>query len=268
MKLDVELKAPALSIVDTHAHYDDAAFDDGRDQLLELLHNNGVKYIINNATELDTSAAATLNIAENHNFCFAAFGLHPEVVEQYGTALDEVRLRKYLQYEKCVAVGEIGLDYHYSSDRKELQKEVFRRQCEIANEVGLPVIIHDREAHGDMYDILREVRPAGVIHCFSGSRELATETVKQGLYIGIGGILTFKNARKLVEVAEAVPLEKILLETDAPYCTPVPYRGKVCHSAHIYYTALRLAEIKGITVSEVLCATARNAERLFKLKKG
>ncbi len=263
MDLRQELFAPDRSIFDTHAHFDDAQFDSDRDVLLETLHSHGVGRIINNATDLFKSAEKCLEMSEKYGFCHTAVGLHPELVETEGMTVDENRLFELAKNPKVVAVGEIGLDYHYSTDRKALQIEVFRRQCELANVLGLPVIVHDREAHGDTLDVLREVKPKGSLHCFSGSREMALELVKMGFYIGVGGVVTFNNARKLVETVEAVPLERILLETDAPYLAPVPFRGERCHSALIYYTALKIAEIKGIGVDAVLKTTYQNALNLF-----
>lgn len=267
MDLEQEFFAPQKSIFDTHAHYDDRAFDGCRDELLTALSQNGVGYIINNSTDLFESAEKCLKISDKFDFCYTAVGVHPEFAETKGMTVDEDRLRELIKRPKVVAIGEIGLDYHYSSDNAENQKKVFLRQCELANELGLPVIIHDREAHGDTLDILRKVRPCGSVHCFSGSAEMAQELVKLGLYIGVGGVVTFKNARKLVETVEAIPLERILLETDAPYLAPVPYRGKLCHSGFIYYTAMRVAEIKNISVNEVLNTTANNAKELFSIKE-
>ncbi|MBO5746456.1 MAG: TatD family hydrolase [Clostridia bacterium] len=266
MDLKQEIFAPDGSIFDTHAHYDDQCFDECRDELLTELSTHGVGYIINNATGLFTSAEKCLEMSRRFDFCYTAVGIHPELVETEGATVDEQRFCELIKQPKVVAVGEIGLDYYWSTDRKEQQKAVFRRQCELANEHSLPVIVHDREAHGDTLDILREIRPKGSVHCFSGSREMALELVKLGLFIGVGGVVTFKNARKLVEVVEAVPLESILLETDAPYLSPVPYRSKTCHSAYIYYTALKVAEIKNISVNEVLKITSDNAKRLFNIK--
>ena len=255
--------APPFSIFDTHAHYDDNAFDGIRDELLSSIGEKGVGYIINNSTDLGSSAEKCLKMSEKYGFCYTAVGVHPEFVETVGMTLDENRLRELAKLGKVVAVGEIGLDYHYSADRKDLQKSVFRRQCELANELSLPVIVHDRDAHGDTMDILRSVRPRGSVHCFSGSAESAEELVRLGIYIGVGGVVTFKNARKSVETVRKIPLTSILLETDAPYLAPVPYRGRLCHSAYIYYTALKIAEIKGITVETVLETTAQNAKKLF-----
>lgn len=255
--------ATPFSIFDTHAHYDDEVFDEMRDELLKRIGEKGVGCIINNSTDLESSAEKCLLMSEKYDVCYTAVGLHPELVETKGKELDEEKLRLLSGLERVVAIGEIGLDYHYFSDRKELQKSVFKKQCEIAKEQGLPVIVHDREAHSDTLEILFACMPKGVVHCFSGSVETALELVKRGFYIGIGGVLTFKNARKLVEVAEAVPLDKILLETDAPYLAPVPLRGKICNSAYIYYTAEKLAEIKGVTAEEVIIKTDKNARSLF-----
>ncbi len=261
--LKQDVFAPAHSIFDTHAHYDDICFDETRDELLSNLFSNGVGFIINNSTDLLDSAEKCLEISEKHERCYTAIGLHPESVESHNMLLDEVRLLKLLQQPKVVAVGEIGLDYHYSSVRKEQQKQVFRRQCEIANELNLPIIVHDRDAHGDTMEILNTFKPKGSVHCFSGSREMALELVKIGFYIGVGGVVTFKNARKLVETVETIPLNRILLETDAPYLAPSPYRSNTCHSAYIYYTAKRIAEIKNTTVENVLAITCYNAQNLF-----
>ena len=265
MDINQELFAPDNSIFDTHAHYDDTSFDEIRDELLEELHFRGVGYIINNATDLESSAEKCLEISQKHPFCYTAIGIHPELVETKGLKANENRLKELVQNQSVVAIGEIGLDYHYSIDRKDLQIEVFCRQCELAKEMDLPVIVHDREAHGDTFEVLRKVKPRGSVHCYSGSPEMAQELVRLGLHIGVGGVITFKNARKLVETVEVIPLESILLETDAPYLAPVPYRGKQCHSAYIYYTALKIAEIKGVSVEEVLKTTYNNACKLFKI---
>ena len=265
MDLQQEFFAPKGSIFDTHAHYDDERFDNCRDDLLNTLSHNGVGYIINNSTDLENSAENCLKMSDKYSFCYTAVGIHPELVETKNAIIDESRLRELAKNPKVIAIGEIGLDYYWSTERKEQQRSVFRRQCELANELNLPVIVHDREAHGDTLDILREVKPKGSLHCFSGSREMALELVKLGMYIGVGGVVTFNNARKLVETVEAIPLERLLLETDAPYLSPVPYRGKTCHSAYIYYTAMKIAEIKKISVEEVLKVTSDNAKKLFSI---
>ena len=266
MFFENQIFARPFSIFDTHAHYDDDAFTEDRDELLKALGEKGVGYIINNSTDLEASAEKCLSIAKRHKNCYTAVGVHPEFVETNAKGLDENKLRALLNQPSVVAVGEIGLDYHWSTERKKLQQQVFRRQCEIANEVNMPVIVHDREAHGDTLDILRATNPRGSLHCFSGSAETALEIVNLGMYIGIGGVITFKNARKLLEVAEAVPLEKILLETDAPYLSPVPFRGNRCNSSLICYTAEKIAQIKGTTPQAVIDITAENAKTLFNIK--
>lgn len=258
--------ARPFSIFDSHAHYDDESFDPVRDELLSNIGEKGVGYVINNATDLEGSAEKCIEIAKKHSNCYTAVGIHPESVETKGATLDEARLRALAKEPSVVAIGEIGLDYYWSTEHKAEQQAVFLRQCELANELGLPVIVHDREAHGDTLEILKATRPKGSLHCFSGSVETALEFVNLGLYIGIGGVITFKNARKLVEVAEAIPLDRILLETDAPYLSPVPFRGKQCNSSLIYYTAEKIAEIKGLSPQEVIDATTQNAKNLFKIK--
>lgn len=263
MDFNQEIFAPPFSIFDTHAHFDDERFDPFRDELLSQIGQKGVGYIINNSTDLDVSAEKCLNMSKKYSFCYTAIGLHPEFIETKGLTLHEQKLKLLAQDEKVVAIGEIGLDYHYSTERKELQKSIFKRQCELANELNLPVIVHDRDAHGDTLEILKTTRPKGSVHCFSGSPEMAREIINLGLYIGVGGVVTFKNARKLVETVINTPLERILLETDAPYLAPVPYRSKLCHSAYIYYTAQKIAEIKSLSVNDVLNVTMNNAKKLF-----
>ena len=190
-------------------------------------------------------------------------GFHPENLPEGD--LDIERLRALAALDKVCAIGEIGLDYYWRQDNKEAQKKAFCDQLRLAKDLGLPAIMHDREAHGDTLDIIREYRPKGVLHCFSGSREMAEELVGLGIYIGIGGVLTFKNAKKLIEVAAAIPMDKILLETDAPYLAPEPFRGKLNHSALIIYVAERLAEIRGMRLEEVIRITTENSEKLFSL---
>lgn len=262
MMLPETLESTPFPIIDTHAHYDDAAFDGCRDELLLEMHEYGVGKIINAAVDLDRSADACLELSRKHPFCLTAVGVHPETVEAGGT-LSDSRLISLCSEPSVVAIGEIGLDYHYSDEKRNEQISVFKRQCEIANELSLPVVIHDRDAHADTFSVVSETKPRGVIHCFSGSAQSALDYCRLGMYIGIGGVVTFKNARKLVEVAEAVPLNRILLETDAPYLAPVPYRGSPCNSAFIVKTAEKIAEIKNITVYDVLKAAADNAAELF-----
>lgn len=249
-------------IFDSHAHYDDEWFDDDRDELISSLPSNGVYAVINAATNLE-NCKTSIAFADKYEHVYAAVGIHPH---DAGKAPEEfiAPLRKFAEHKKVVAIGEIGLDYHYDFSPRDIQKKVFREQIILANELSLPVMIHDREAHGDMYEILREITPnSGVVHCFSGSVELARKTLNMGMYIGLGGAVTFKNAKTPVEVASFIPLDRLLLETDAPYMSPVPFRGKRCDSSMIDHTAAKIAEVRNISKEEVISAAAENAERLF-----
>lgn len=248
-------------IFDTHAHYEDSRFDDIRDTLLEQLHLKGVTNIITCGCDIKSSERA-LELANKYDFMYAAVGFHPENLDP---TPDLAHLKTLLQNEKTVALGEIGLDYHWDID-KDLQHKWFEEQLKLSLELDVPVIIHDREAHDDCLKLLKKYKPKGVMHCFSGSVETAKEILKLGMYIGLGGVVTFKNARKTVEVAEMLPLDRLLLETDCPYLAPVPFRGKTCHSGHIAFVAERIAEIRGTTTEEIISATNRNAKKLFNIK--
>ncbi len=253
--------AAKVSIIDSHAHYNDARFDGCRDELLSRMNELGVKKIINCGCDFET-IEQVLELGRKYDFCFSCVGYHPENVPDED--IDFARLDRIIkENDKIVAVGETGLDYNWRSDNKDRQKLAFHAQLDIAKENGLPVIIHDRDAHADTLEILKQHKPTGVVHCFSGSVEMAREVINMGMYIGIGGVLTFKNGRVLKEVAAEVPVEKILLETDAPYLSPEPMRGKLNHSALIIYVAEKLAEIKKISVAEVLKITSQNTENLF-----
>ena len=253
-------------IFDTHAHYDDPAFDEDRDVLLsEQLPQGGVTRVVNCAVDL-VSSARNLELAHQYDILYCALGYHPEqAADERKGDLDVIA--GFLQSEdKAVAVGEIGLDYYWEENApRETQMDLFARQLALANDLGLPVIIHDREAHGDTMDLLRKYRPQGVLHCFSGSVEMMKEAVQLGLYVGLGGVVTFKNARKAVEVAAEVPPDRLLLETDAPYMAPVPFRGKRNDSRYISYVAERIAEIRGMDPQELVDRTAENGCRLFSL---
>lgn len=249
------------NIFDTHAHYDDSRFDEDRDELLSSLSEKGVSHIVNCGCDLKSSLT-TLALAEKYDFIYAALGVHAHEAEDT-TEEDLQKITELYSNERVVAVGEIGLDYHYDFSPRERQIEVFERQIKLAKELDLPIIVHDREAHEDTMNLLKKYRPKGVVHCFSGSAESAKEIVKLGMYIGIGGAVTFKNAKKPVEVVECIPLDRLLLETDAPYMTPVPFRGTRCDSAHIAYTAEKIAEIKGMDVQELIDICNENAKRLF-----
>lgn len=250
-------------IFDSHAHYDDARFDNLRDELLLEISQNGVCGIINCGTDIDTSAFS-VSLAEKYDFVYAAVGYHPESVNDK-TVFDEQQMLKLISNKKTVAIGEIGLDYYWDTTFKQNQIEMFEKQLIFANKHSLPVIIHDREAHGDTLELIKKHKPKGVLHCFSGSVEMAKEATNLGLYIGFGGVLTFKNSKKAVEVAEAIPLESILLETDAPYLAPEPNRGKLNRSDYIEFVAKKLADIKNIDYDTVLEQTLKNTKQLFNL---
>lgn len=251
------------NIFDTHAHYDDNRFDDDRDDLLSSLSQKGVTKIINCGCNLKSSIK-TVDLAERYDFVYAAIGVHPHEAEDT-TDKDMSEIEKLYKNIKVVAVGEIGLDYHYDFSPRERQIEVFEKQLILANNLGLPVIIHDRESHEDTLNLLKKHKPQGVVHCFSGSVEMAKEILKLGMYIGLGGAVTFKNAKKPVEVAEYLPLDRLLLETDAPYMTPIPFRGQRCDSSHIAYTAVKIAEVKKFDVQELIDLCNSNAKKLFKI---
>ena len=249
------------NIFDTHAHYDDSKFDEDRHELLTSLSDLGVSDVINCGCDLKTSLAA-VSLSKSFDFLYAAVGVHPHEAQDT-TEDDLIKIKELYNEKKVVAIGEIGLDYHYDFSPRERQLEIFEKQLILADDLNLPVIIHDREAHEDTLTLLKKYKPKGVVHCFSGSKEMAREIVELGMYIGIGGVLTFKNGRVLKEAAKIIPLDRILLETDAPYLSPEPFRGKLNHSALIIYVARALAEIKGISVEEVLRVTSENTERLF-----
>ncbi len=258
-------------IFDSHAHYDDEQFDADRDELLgKVLPEAGVCGILNMGADL-RGCYDTVALTEKYGYIYGAVGIHPECAGDKLTADPSSEhwleaLRKLLKKEKIVAVGEIGLDYHWlEACPKERQQEVFAAQLELAKELSLPVVVHDREAHADTLEFLRRYRPQGVVHCFSGSVEMAREILKLGMYLGIGGVVTFKNARHAVEVAKELPLDRLLLETDAPYMAPVPYRGKRNDSSLIPYAAQKIGELRGEAPETILRAAAENARRLFGL---
>lgn len=251
-------------IFDSHAHYDAEQFDVDRDAVLTALPTRGVCAVIQCATDPE-SIQKSLAMAEAYPYIRVAVGIHPEFVSAATPNwLDAVR--EAAQHPAVCAIGEIGLDYYWEENApREVQVDWCRKQIELAMELDLPVIFHDREAHEDTLNLMRQYRPRGVVHCFSGSAEMARQLTDLGLYIGLGGAATFKNARKPVEVAESLPLDRLLLETDAPYMAPVPLRGKRCDSSMIAHTAARLAEIRGMTADALLDATRDNANRLFSL---
>ena len=249
------------NIFDSHAHYDDARFSDDLPELLASLPAKGVVGVISCGVNTETAQFAA-HLAATYDYIYAAAGFHPLNLEDVPENPTEI-LRELLKNPKTVAVGEIGLDYYYEKASRDAQLRLFEQQLQVANELSLPVIVHDREAHEDTLRLLKQYKPRGVVHCFSGSVEMAKEVLKLGMYIGLGGAVTFKNAVKPVEVAKIVPQDRLLVETDAPYMTPVPFRGKRCDSGHIAYTAARLSEIRGEDTQALLDYTAENARRLF-----
>ena len=252
-------------LFDTHAHMDDRAFDEDREALLSRLPEEGIGLLMNPGCSLDSSRAACA-LARKYDYIYAAVGSHPdaaaevcpEVLEQYRVLVRE--------NPKVKAIGEIGLDYHYEDIPREIQKEAFRAQMALAAEENLPVIVHEREAHGDGMAIVREFPTVnGVFHCYSGSPEMARELVSLGWYIGFTGLLTFKNARKALEVAAALPLDRIVLETDCPYMAPEPFRGRRNDPGKLYRMAQALAALRGLSEEEVQRVTLENGRRLYRI---
>ena len=250
-------------IFDTHAHYDDAQFDADREALLSAMPENGVGLILDPGCDLESSRAA-IALAEQYPHIYAAVGYHPENCAPY-TDADLDILRRLAQHPKVVAIGEIGLDYYWEQNPpKEFQQAVFRAQLALARELDLPVIVHDRDAHADCLAIVKEFPEVrGVFHCYSGSVEMARELWKLGWYLGLDGPVTYKNARKTVEVAAEVPLERLLLETDSPYMAPVPKRGTRNDSRNIAHIAEKIAEIRNMTADAIIRVSAENGRRLF-----
>ena len=252
-----------MPIFDTHAHYDSNGFAADRDEILSALPAAGIGLVVDPGCELESSRAA-LALAEQYPFVYAAVGIHPSDCAGTGEA-EFAALRKLCGHEKVVAVGEIGLDYYWKDNpSKEFQQTVFRRQIELAIELDLPVIVHDREAHGDSLAIVLDYPEArGVFHCFSGSPEMAEELLKRGWFLGFDGPITYKNAQKAPEVAAVTPLDRIVVETDSPYLTPVPFRGKRNDSRNLSYIIEKLAEWTGISPEEMARITWENGLRLF-----
>ena len=251
--------------IDTHAHYDDEAFDEDRQTLLASLPMQGIDAVIDPGCTVESSQVAVA-LAEEFSHVYAAVGIHPENCADFAPAQIDA-LRALAAHPKVMAIGEIGLDYYWPENpAPELQKEVLRRQMALAQELSLPVIIHDREAHADTLAIVKEFpQVRGVFHCFAGSREMAQELLRMGWMLSFNGAITFKKARKAPEVIAAIPLEKMMLETDSPYLTPVPYRGRRNDSTYLPHVAEKIAQIKGVSGEEVARITAENARRFFKL---
>lgn len=250
---------------DTHAHYDDEAFDSDRHELIPELFRQGVELIVNPGVDLKTSEIA-MELADKYEQVYFAAGWHPE---EWESATEQAfdRLREIAKHEKCVAIGEIGLDYYWDDSHKQEQKALFRRQIELALELDKPVSVHDREAHGDCMEIISEYpQLRGVLHCYSGSAEMAKELLKRGWYLGFDGPITYKNARKNIEALEICPLDRFVIETDSPYLSPVPMRGKRNNSANLKYIVEKIAEIKGITPEEAARLSLENGKKLYNIK--
>ena len=251
-------------LFDTHAHMDDRAFDEDRDLLLQGLADKGVCLVMNPGCSLESSENA-VRLAERYPFVYAAVGSHPDAADEVNDQVLE-RYRALARHEKVKAIGEIGIDYHYEDIPRQLQLVAFRKQLELAREVGLPVIVHERDAHEDGLALAKEYRDVGgVFHCFSGSAEMARQLVDLGWYIVFTGVLTFKNARKAIEAAQAIPLDRIVLETDCPYMAPEPFRGRRNDPGYLFRMAEKLAELRGLEVEQIHSITVENGKRLYRL---
>lgn len=253
-------------LIDTHSHIDMDNYKDRFEEVLKTAFEYGVKKIVIPGVE-PSGFERILSLCEKYENIYGAVGIHPEEVNYFDENSEKL-LKEYLKHEKIIAVGEIGLDYYWDKSQTEKQKEIFEKQILIAKEAKKPVLVHDREAHQDTFEILKKTNAAEigvVMHCFSGSPEFAAECVKEGFYIALGGVTTFKNAKKAKEVAKTIPLDRLLLETDAPYMTPVPYRGKENQPAYVKFVAQEIANLRNISFEEVAKATTENAQRLLKI---
>ena len=253
-------------IFETHAHYDDKAFNEDRDKLLCSMQDNGIEYIVNVGSSLDTSKQ-TIELVKKYDFMYGAVGVHPsETAELNDNNFRQIR--EMLQEEKIVALGEIGLDYYWDEPDRDIQKIWFERQIYLAKEENKPIIYHSRDAAKDTLEIIKSTKAAdvgGVIHCFSYGVEMAREYLNMGYYIGVGGVVTFKNAKKLKDVVEYAPLENILLETDCPYLSPEPYRGKRNDSTRLVYVVDEIARVKGVEPEKVIKVTRENAMKMYRI---
>ena len=250
---------------DTHAHYDDGRFDSDRETLLPELYRQGIQLINTLGTDIPSSRAS-IALAEQFPFVYAAVGAWPGNVENM-TEADLEEYRRMSAHKKVVAIGEIGLDYYYDDVPRDIQKYWFDRQMAMAADLDMPVVVHNRDAHGDSMDMVRKWadRVSGVMHCFSGSAEMAQELTRLGWYVSFTGSVTFKNARRALEAVAATPIDRIMIETDAPYMAPVPYRGRRNHSGYVPEVAKKIAEIKGLTLEEVASITTENGKRFFRI---
>ena len=252
-------------LFDTHAHLNDSAFDPDREALLAALPSQGLALVMNPGCSLETSRDV-LELARRYDYIYAAVGTHPDAADEVNAEVLEEYRKLCKLNPKVKAIGEIGLDYHYEDIPREIQLRAFRDQMALARELGLPAIVHEREAHEDGMAVVREFpEVTGVFHCYSGSAEMAKELVKRGWYIGFTGVLTFKNARKAVEVAASIPLDRIVLETDCPYMSPEPFRGKRNDPGKLYRMAEKLAELRGLSVEEIHTIAMENGKRLYRI---
>ena len=251
-------------LFDTHAHLNDSAFDADRDALITGLKDKGVDFVMNAGCSLQSSKEC-IALAEKYPFLYASVGSHPDAADEVCEELMETYLQMS-RHPKVKAIGEIGLDYYYEDFDRQIQLRAFRMQMELARQADLPVIVHERDAHGDGMDVVQEFPDVtGVFHCYSGAAEMAKQLVKKGWYIGFTGVLTFKNARKAVETAQAIPIERIVLETDCPYMSPEPYRGKRNDPGRLIHMAEKLAQIRSLPVEKVIEITTENAKRLYRI---
>jgi len=255
-------------IIDSHAHLDDKRFDRDRDLIIKSLKNNGIEMVINIGADLQTSIAS-VSLAEKHENIYATVGVHPHSAKEMDNSTLEI-LRTFAKRDKVVAIGEIGLDFYYDNSPRDIQRKWFKEQLNLAKELNLPVVIHSRDAAQETFDTLKEAQDGtlrGVLHCYSGSLEMALEYVKLGFYISIAGPVTFKNARATKEVAKGVPLDRLLVETDCPYLTPEPNRGKRNEPLFVKYVASTIGELRGISYEELAKATNKNTKELFGILK-
>ena len=252
-------------LFDSHAHLNDEAFDQDRAELLETFKDAGVGLVMNAGCSLESSREG-IALAEAYPWIYCSVGTHPDTADEVNEEVLEV-YRQLCRHPKVKAIGEIGLDYYYETIHRDAQMKAFRMQMQLAEELDMPVIVHERDAHEDGMSIIKEFpKVKGVFHCYSGSAEMARQLVDLGWYIGFTGVLTFKNARKAVETAQQIPLERILLETDCPYMAPEPYRGKRNHPGYLPKMAEKLAQIRGVPVEEVIRVTTENAKRLYRIE--
>ena len=258
------------NLFDSHGHYDDPRFDEDRAQLLASMKENGIVRIMNIGNNT-TANIAGMELAKQYDFIYCTTGIHPdqslEIYNQNSLAYLDV-LAEQSRFEKCMAIGEIGLDYYYDDNApRDIQKIIFEQQLALAKDLNLPVVIHSRDAAQDTIDLLKKYQPKGIVHCFSGSAEMAKEVVKMGMYVGFTGVITFKNARRAIEAAGEVPLNRLLIETDCPYMAPEPFRGKRCDSTMIERMAMKLAEVKGISPQEMADITCENAFTVYNMTR-